>query len=56
MLKEVSPPHVLDALDHECETWNHQRHEVLECTSRIEHIRSDVFITKQVKTDECSTG
>ena len=56
MLKKVSLPHILDALDHERETRNHQRHEVLERASRIENIRSDMFITKQVKSDECSTG
>ena len=56
MLKEVRLPHMLNALDHECETGHHQRHEVLECACGIENIRSDIFITKQVDSDERSTG
>jgi hypothetical protein len=55
MLKEVSLSHMLDALDRECETRDHQRHEVLECATGIENSRPDIFITKQVKSDECST-
>jgi hypothetical protein len=56
VLKEGSLPHVLDALDHECDTWDHQRHEVLERAGGIENSCSNVFITTQVKTDEGSTG
>ncbi len=56
MLKEGSLPHMFDALDHECETWDHQWHEVLERAGGIENTCSNVFITTQVKTDECSTG
>lgn len=56
MLKEVRLPHMLNALDHERETWNHQRHEVLESASGIENSRSDMFTTKQVESDQCSTG
>ena len=55
MLKEVRLPHVLDALDHECETRDHQWDEVLECATGIENSRSDMCIAKQVKSDECST-
>ena len=39
MLKEGSLPHIFDALEHECETRNHQRHEVLKCACGIENIR-----------------
>lgn len=56
MLEEVSLPNMLYALDHECETGNHQRHEVLECAPRIENVCSDLFRRKQVKSDECSPG
>lgn len=56
MLKKVGLPHMLDALDHECETRDHQRHEVPEGASGIENTGSNVFITKQVKSDQCSTG
>lgn len=56
MLKEGSLPHMFDALDHECATWDRQWHEVLERAGRIENRFSNVFITTQVKTDECSTG
>ena len=56
MLKEVRLPHILDALDHECETGNHQRYEILECARGIENVRSDILLTKQIKSDERSTG
>ena len=56
MLKEVGLSHLLDALNHKCETGHHQRHEILEGASGIEHVRSDMFKTKQVKSDECGTG
>jgi len=56
MLKEVSLPHILDALDHEGETWDHQRHEIPERASRIENICSNMFIPTQVKPDQCSPG
>jgi hypothetical protein len=56
MLKEVSLPGMFDALDHERETRDHQRHEVLECARGIQNGLSNMFVTKQVKSDECRTG
>jgi hypothetical protein len=56
MLKEVSLPGMFDALDHERETRDHQRHEVLECAGGIQNSLSNMFVTKQVKSDECRTG
>ena len=53
MLEEVSLSHIFDALHRECETRDHQRHEVLEGATGIEHSRPDIFRTKQVKSDEC---
>lgn len=55
MLKEVGLSHILDALDHECETRDHQRYEVLECAAGIKNSRASMFITKEVKSDEGST-
>jgi hypothetical protein len=54
MLKEARLPHVLDALDHECETRDHQRHEIPERASEIENTCSNMLITKKVKSDEGS--
>ena len=56
MLKKVRLSNMLDALEQEGETRDHQRHEVLERACRIESIRSNMFIAKQVKTDESSTS
>jgi len=55
MLEEVSLPHMLDALEHEGETRNHQRDEIPERASGLEHTCSNVFITTQVKPDQRST-
>jgi hypothetical protein len=55
MLKKVSLPRLFDALEHECEARNHQRHEVLERASGIENSLPYVFVTKQVESDECCT-
>lgn len=56
MLKEAGLSHMLDTLDREREQRDHQRDEVLECTCGIRNSRSDVFITKQKKTDQRSAG
>ena len=56
MLKEVRLSHMFDPLDDECETWDHQRHEVLERACGIQNILPDMFMTKQEKSDECGAG
>jgi hypothetical protein len=56
MLKEVGLPNMFDALDHECETGDHQRHKVLECACRIQNSLSNMFLTKQVESDESGAG
>jgi hypothetical protein len=56
MLNEGGLPRMLDALDHERKTRDHQRHEVLECARGIQNSLPDMLMTKQVKPDESSTG